>query len=593
MKTPFYQRYMVIGGIFILIGIAIVVQMLRIQHSEVAAELLKQADMYGVESRMVYPERGSIFDRWGHLLAGNETVYEVGVDLAQVSDPDTIAATVSSLLGVDYIQARDAAKRPYIEGESVYAVLADFATSAQVDQLTKLQKDYEDQALIARKGKKVPSLSGLVFSPHLKRSYPEKELGSNIVGFYKYLDREGGRGFFGVEEKYNDLLSGTPQRVRIPYNPNKAREIPQIPPGANLILTIDREIQAMTERVLDNALKSTGAVNGTIIVEDPMTGELLAIATTPRMDLNQYWKFGDIFPNPTPFNRAIGTTYEPGSVFKIMTMASALDNGSVTPDTNFVDTGTFEIGGAYIHNWDGGAWGPQDMTGCMRHSLNVCLAWTASQLGPDNFYKYIQAFGIGHQTGIDLAGEVSSPMRMPGDGQWILMDLGTNSFGQGIAVTPIEMIMAISAVANNEGKMMGPHVLKAMIDNGRQYNTTPQVVGSPIKAETAKTLTGMLTRSLEEESSDALVPGYRVAGKTGTAEIPGPGGYDSNLTNASFAGWGPIDDPRFLVYVWLERPETSIWGSVVASPVFAETVKNLVVLMDIPPDDVRQTLHGQ
>ncbi|HVN54294.1 MAG TPA: penicillin-binding protein 2 [Anaerolineaceae bacterium] len=593
MKTPFFQRYLLIASIFLVIGIAIIIQMVRIQHSEAAAALLKQADMYGVETRTIYPERGSIFDRQGHLLAGNETVYEVGVDLAQVTDPDTIAATVSSLLGVDYIQARDAAKRPYVEGKTVYAVLADFATSAQVEQLTNLQKDYADQALHTRNGEKAPSLAGLVFSPHLKRSYPEKELASNVVGFYKYLDREGGRGFFGVEEKYNDLLSGTPQRVRIPYDPNKAREIPQIPPGASLILTIDREIQAMTERVLDHALKTTGAVNGTIIIEDPNTGELLAIATTPRMDLNQYWKFGEIFPNPTPFDRTVGTTYEPGSVFKILTMASALDNGAVTPDTNFVDTGTFEIGGAYIHNWDGGAWGPQDMTGCLRHSLNVCLAWTASKLGPDNFYKYIQAFGIGHQTGVDLAGEVSYPIRIPGDGQWILMDLGTNSFGQGIAVTPIEMVMAISAVANNDGKMMGPHVLKAMIDNGRQYNTTPQVVGTPIKAETAKTLTGMLTRSLEEESSDALVPGYRVAGKTGTAEIPGPGGYESNLTNASFAGWGPIDDPRFLVYIWLEKPESSIWGSVVAAPVFSETVKNLVVLMDIPPDNVRQTLHGQ
>jgi hypothetical protein len=145
----------------------------------------------------------------------------------------------------------------------------------------------------------------------------------------------------------------------------------------------------------------------------------------------------------------------------------------------------------------------------------------------------------------------------------------------------------------NDGKMMAPHILRAMVDNGRQYNTTPQVIGTPIKAETAKTITSMLSRSLEEESSDALIPGYRVAGKTGTAEIPGPTGYSSDVTNASFAGWGPIDDPKFLVYIWLEKPRTSIWGSVVAAPVFSDVVKSLVVLMNIPPDSVREGMGSQ
>jgi cell division protein FtsI/penicillin-binding protein 2 len=270
-------------------------------------------------------------------------------------------------------------------------------------------------------------------------------------------------------------------------------------------------------------------------------------------------------------------------------MASALDKGAVKPDTPFNDTGSFLIGGFYIHNWDGGAWGPQDMVGCMQHSLNVCLAWVATQLGTDNFYNYIRAFGIGHTTGIDLAGEVNYPLRLPGDNQWYDVDLGTNSFGQGIAVTPIQIATAISAVAN-DGKMMAPHVLKAMVDNGRQYNTTPQVMGTPISADTAHTLTSMLVTSLEKESSDALVPGYTVAGKTGTAEIPGPSGYSTSLTNASFVGWGPADDPKFLVYIWLEKPTSSQWGSVVAAPVFSDVVKKLVVLMNIPPDDVRKQL---
>jgi cell division protein FtsI/penicillin-binding protein 2 len=233
------------------------------------------------------------------------------------------------------------------------------------------------------------------------------------------------------------------------------------------------------------------------------------------------------------------------------------------------------------------------MLGCMQHSLNVCLAWVATQLGPTNFYNYLQRFGIGHLTGIDMAGEVNWPLSIQGDPNWYPVNLGTNAFGQGVAATPIQMITAIAAVANNQGKMMAPHVLRSVIENGEQYNNPPQVIGTPISAETASTLTNMLTTSLEEESSVALVEGYRVAGKTGTAEIPGPGGYSSSLTNASFVGWGPVDDPRFIVYVWLEKPTSSPWGSVVAAPVFSEVVSKLVILLDLPPDDIRQQLANQ
>ena len=272
-------------------------------------------------------------------------------------------------------------------------------------------------------------------------------------------------------------------------------------------------------------------------------------------------------------------------------MASALDAGAVTPETVFTDTGQILVGGSYIYNWNSGAWGDVDMTGCMQHSLNVCLAWIATQLGPDKFYSYMRAFGLDRNTGIDLGGENHWPLKVPGDSQWYEVDLATNSFGQGISVTPVQMVMAIGAVAN-EGKMMAPHVVKAMIIDGKQYDIDPVVVGTPIKAETAETLTQMLVNSLEEESSNALVEGYTVAGKTGTAEIPTQFGYTSAVTNTSFVGWGPAEDPKFLVYVWLEKPTISIWGSEVAAPVFSKLVSKLVVLLDIPPDDVRLGLKA-
>jgi cell division protein FtsI/penicillin-binding protein 2 len=183
-------------------------------------------------------------------------------------------------------------------------------------------------------------------------------------------------------------------------------------------------------------------------------------------------------------------------------------------------------------------------------------------------------------------------LKVPGDADWYDADLGTNAFGQGVSATPLQMAIAVSAVAN-EGKLMAPRIVRSMIDKDRQLDTAPRIVGVPISKETAHILTNMLTNSLEEEASDALVDGYRIAGKTGTAEIPTPYGYSLSATNASFVGWGPVDDPRFLVYIWLEKPTSSPWGSIVAAPIFRQVVERLVVLMDIPPDSVRHALYNQ
>lgn len=593
MKTGFFSRFNLIGGALTIAGLFIFVWMIRIQTSDSAKVIENNANQYyNYTKKTFYPERGNIYDRWGHLLAGNVEVYEVGADLREVTDPRNIAMTLGNVLGEDSNKFYNLLTAYPADQKPVYVVLSNSVMPEQIEQIKALRQQMEDQAsrVSSKKQKDMPNLDGLTWSPHLERSYPEHTLGSTILGFFNYKDRTNGRGFFGVEEKYDALLAGQPVEMMVPQDPYLIQNPPQIPPGASLVLTIDREIQEMTERVLDKAVADNGATSGTIVIMDPRNGEILSMASTPRLDPNQYWTYGDLFNNSTPFNRAVGSTYEPGSVFKVITMASALDAGAVKPDTPFLDTGTFVVGGIAIHNWDRGAWGPQDMLTCMQHSLNVCLAWVATQLGPTNFYTYLQRFGIGHLTGVDLAGEVSYPLSVAGDPNWYPVNLGTNAFGQGVSTTPIQMITAISAVANNQGKMMAPHVLKAVIQDGEQYDNPPQVIGTPISADTARTLTDMLAKSLQQESSVALVDGYTVAGKTGTAEIPGPGGYLDNATNASFVGWGPVDDPQFIVYIWLERPQTSIWGSVVAAPVFSEVVKNLTVLMNLPPDSVRQEL---
>ena len=591
-------RYSFLGTLFLVLPALIALQVFSIQIRPAQSQkIAEESVQYEWVYQTIIPARGQIFDRWGNLLTGNVTVYEVGVELAQVENPQTIAQTLNVVLGIDYATVLGIASYPASD-TAVYAVVTDNVTQEQIDKLAIVIEQMDDK-YGASEDPNAPSLSGLVFKPHLSRTYPEKTLASNIVGFV------GGerKGFFGVEGKFNDLLAGKTKTIRVPVSPLEIPNKPETPTGSSLILAMDRTIQRAMEDVLDEALDDTGAQSGTIIVMNPKNGEVLAMATTPRLNPNEYWRYTEIFHaddsgQDTPFNRAVSQAYEPGSVFKVLTMAAALDAGVVTPDTIYLDQGVIEVHGLLIYNWDMGAWGPQSMQGCMQHSLNVCLAWVATQLGEQKFYSYMQAFGIGRPTGIDLAGEVPGRLKVPGDGDWYPGDLGTNAFGQGVAATPIQMITAVASLAN-QGHRMAPRIVRSVVNNDAtgqrsfQYDLGSQPINFPIKEDTARIITELLARSLENQASDALVTGYRVAGKTGTAEIPTPFGYTSNETNASFVGWGPVDDPHFIVYVWLERPKSSPWGSVVAAPVFSEAVQKLVVLMNLPPDDIRLQMAGQ
>ena len=579
MRQSYAWRSLLLAGLLAFIGVSIVLQIVRIQNSPEAAIFHTQEESYLRVLQTYYPQRGEIFDRDGHLLAGNKTVYEIGVQLSEVHDARAVSLSVAGALGLnpDALYGEIANPPQGLQ----YVVLADFVDPDKAAQLQKLQETMGAQAPSGQAN----SMAGLHFRAHPQRSYPEGSLASNVLGF---VSREG-RGYFGVEEKYNTLLAGNPIQVWVPTDPHKAVDIPRVPDGTTLVLTINRDLQAAVEQTLDASLTKYGAKNGTIVVMDPKNGEVLALASTPRMDPAKFWEYSTVYHNASEFDRAISMPYEPGSTFKILTMAAALDTGTVTPNTAFLDTGAIMVGGATIRNWDDAAWGPQDMIGCLQHSLNVCLAWVSTQVGAQNFYGYMNRFGLGHLTGIDLAGEAAGRLKMPGDGDWYPVDLATNAFGQGIAVTPMQMLMAASSIAE-DGRMVTPHVLYAMVRDGRQYSVPPQYAGSPISADTAHTLSNMLAISLEQESSNALVPGYRMAGKTGTAQIPGDYGYETGVTNASFIGWGPVDDPKFMVYVWLERPSASIWGSETAAPVFAEIAQKATVILDIPPDNIREQI---
>ncbi len=606
------KRFRFAGIFFTAIGVMILFQVLRIQFGSNATALRDFTNRYAWAVKTIKPERGEIYDRNGNLLAGNQSVYEISIEAIYLpKDPADLAWLMQSVIQVDYFKRVNAAKA--VAGDRLRNVtLADYVPPEKARQLFQLAKLWEERKTSKEKSKsdKKPDLTDiavqedkpfqdedmesdrpmdLIFSRHMARVYPEKSLASNVIGF---VSLEDGMGHFGVEEKFEQLLAGNQREVRIPLDPNLAGKTPVTPEGVSLILTIDREIQASIEKIVDNAVENTKAKSGTIVVLDPKTGEILAVSSTPRLDLNTYSDYPKIFESALHFNRAVSEPLEPGSTFKVFTMAAALDSRTVKPETTFLDTGEINVGGLPIYNWNGGAWGNQTMTGCLQHSLNVCMSWIAMKMEAGRFYDYMRKFGFGHYTGVDIALEAPGRLKLPGDNDWSEADLGANSFGQAVSTTPLQLVMAASAIAN-DGKMAMPHIVKAMVERGRQHDVQPQVAGAPITAKTARTLTDMLTISLKGESSTALVDGYSVAGKTGTAQIPVEGGYDDTETNASFIGWGPSDDPRFLVYIWLERPKTSIWGSEVAAPVFSEVVQQLVILMDLPPDQVRLQMVGK
>ena len=587
MRKEFAWRSLSLAGVFAIMGISIIVQMVRVQVSTESADFREQTNRYKGWMESIYPARGEIYDRNGNLLAGNQSVYEIGVTLKNVKNSESIAAILSATLDLDYVDTLNAINNA--DEEQIYLRLTDYVSGEQAIELQRIQDDIKEE----NRGNMqdvYDNLAGLSFREHLARSYPEEAIASNIIGFVN----RSGRGYFGIEEKYNDLLAGISVQIWVPADPNRVEEIPQVPDGTTLILTLNRDLQAATEEILDQSLYTYGAKAGSIVVMDPKNGEILAMASAPRLNLENYSEYDQIFDSASEYNRAINMPYEPGSVMKILTMAAALDMGTVTPQTSYTDTGSFPVGGAVIKNWDQAAWGIQDMTGCLEHSLNVCMAWIAVEMGPEIFYGYMSDFGIGHPTGIDLSGEAGGRLKVPGDADWYPVDLATNSFGQGVTATPVQMLMAASAIAN-EGKMVTPHILYGMLRNGRQYDFPSQSAGQPISKETASTLSEMLANSMEGEDSQATIAGYRLAGKTGTAQIPTEyGWYSIDETNASFIGWGPVDDPQFMIYVWLEKPTVSTWASDTAAPVFALVAEESVRLLNIPPDIIRlQYAAGQ
>ncbi len=507
--------------------------------------------------------RGNIYDRHGEALAVNTLEYRIGVSPSLVSDARRTATQLSSILGVDELDLYDK-----LTSDDLWVLVASNASAELAQKVRQLD------------------LPEVRMDPVPRRSYPQGPVAAQILGFV------GGdlRGYYGVEGHYNDQLAGkvTDRRVStIPF------DVPivdwQQDRGRDIVLTIDRDVQYIAESELQDDIETYAATGGSIIVINPRNGDILAMANYPSYNPNDYASITD---ESLYADAAIADQYEPGSIFKVLTMASALEMGTITPDWGYNDTGEIDVGGVPIYNWDRAAHGYTTATQALVESLNVGMATISTKMGPTDFYTMMDKFGIGRATGIDLEGEQAGTMYSPGDENWSESQLGTNAFGQGVAVTPLQMVTAVGAIANG-GLMMQPRVIHQVIDGDQVIEARPANLGRPISAETAREVTQMMVSVVSDGlDGKASVPGYSIAGKTGTAQIPTPIGYEQGTSIASFIGFFPADDPQVIVLVKLSRP-ADYWGSQTAAPAFQKLAERLVLALEIPTDDVRHELSAQ
>ena len=522
------------------------------------------------------PPDGTIRDRNGDLLVGNIPIYSVGAQIDLITDTQIAAAVLAPLLDLD--EATLLEKFVIRENEEdlrwVWHRLAHGIRGDNAEAIKKLKESWD----------------WLTLEPTWQRFYPESELASHTLGFVN-ADGNG----YGIEASQFHLLQPRPAAgmgevdvLRAPLSEELAKGKLRAFAGTDITLTIDRTIQAFVEGELDKALELYGASGGTILVMKPQTGEILASASYPDYNPSLYSTY-DVSEQGRFVDPAVSVVYEPGSVFKMFTVAAALDSGSVTQDWSYYDSGLIEYGGVLVRNSDGAGHGQQNLQGVIDHSLNVGVATLTTQhIGADVFADYVLRFGFGRPTNVGLFGEAAGLVHLPWDLNWSDGYLVTNAFGQGIAVTPIQMATAASALANH-GTMMKPRLItERRTPEGRVVPIPPKVAGQPVSAETADYVVGLMEHAVETSIVKAQVPGYRIAGKTGTAQIPVSGGYDSVEVITSFIGFGPLPDPQLLILVKLDRPQVDLsvrWGTQTAAPVFNLVASRLFVLLGIPPTE--------
>ena len=556
-------RYFTIIGVIIISHIFLVFNIYNLQFNK-GAFYSAQAQYQNNASGILESERGNIYftDKNNNLIPAvlnkdYSVIFAVPKEIQESSAPlagqaNKLGEILKKISLILNIPTEDLEKKLNKKND-LYELLAQKATNEQVEQINRLD------------------IKGIYVKKQKLRFYPFGSLASHLIGFVsptndkeiaKYGNTQIGR--YGLELEFNDLLTGQAgsfnnSRIIKPEN------------GKDLILTLDRNIQAQSEEILKNLADKWSVSGGSIIVQEPKSGKILSMASFPDFDPNNYQEFEiKNFLNPV-----IQSVYEPGSVFKLITMATGIDSGKITPETTYVDSGSITLNGKTIRNWDLKAYGKQTMSNVIEHSINTGSVFAERKIGHDIFYNYLAKFGINELTDIDLPGEVRGNINNLKNGKEI--DFATASFGQGVAVTPIRLISAISAIAN-EGVLMKPLILA---------DDKPEVVRRVVSKDSAHKVAEMMVSAVKKNFI-ADIQNYNIAGKTGTAFIPDfkNGGYDTSEVIHTYVGFAPVNNPKFVILIKLEKPSAPLAGETVV-PAFRELAQFILNYYNVAPDDIK------
>lgn len=511
------------------------------------------------------PDRGDIFDRNGGLLATTVDSYSIFATPSNMTNKKDAAMLVAKALETDY--------------GSVYEKLDSNKPFVWIKR--KVDSSFKENI-------KKLNLAGIGILKEKKRIYPKGRLASQILGFVG-IDNQG---LANLELKYDSYLRGREGKLITEIDvrgrdilTSSLREIQTPSNGMNLTLTIDESIQYVAEKGIRNAVKKSKARSGVVIVMDVKTGEILALASYPDFDPNEYNR-----SKPENwYNRAITQSYEPGSTFKLVTIAAGLQENAITPKSPIYCADSVELGGRTIKNSHTIKFKtryvlPEEI---LEQSINTGAVQVALKLGKKKFYQSIKKFGFGEPSGIDLPGE--SPGILRGESLWYPVDVGTISFGQGVAVTPIQLIKCLSSIANG-GVLVRPHIVKKIESQNKSYikifatDKKGRSVSEKVANEVLEMSEVVVTKGT---GKTAKIRNFRVGGKTGTAEKPkSGGGYYSDRYVPSFIGFVPASDPKISVIVVVDEPQTEYWGEVVAAPVFKEVTEFALRKLNIAPDSL-------
>ncbi len=534
-------------------------------------DLSNQANFQYSGSKKIHASRGNIYsndDTWLAVMRTNWLLF------AEIKKIDRKHSEIANMLAPLFIKVEDYEKTEDYKVELL----------KEIDRIESiLNKDGAiwvplRHRITTELKEKIQEMkiSGLGFEKEENRFYPEGSSSAQLLGFVGKNDKGEDTGYFGLEGYYDISLTGKSGFVNrkkdlkgAPLLSEDIQESESIA-GTDLYTYIDKRIQRSIEEKLESGIQKYGAIEGTVVVMDPRTGGIVAMASYPYYDPARYYDYdGKLYRNP-----AISDTFEPGSVFKVIVMAAGIDAGLVEPDTKCdICDKPLKVDKYYIETWDRKYYADTTMTEVIVHSDNVGMSFVAQKLGEEKMYDYLTKFGIGKMTGIDLQGESAVPLRKKGT--WNVVDLMTSSFGQGVATTPMQIVRAVGAIANN-GVLVTPKVVKNEKQDGVQV----------ISKEAAQKMTDIMIESSKHgESQWTNLKGFSIAGKTGTAQIPIEGHYDATKTIASFVGFAPANDPKFVMMVTLKEPQSSQWASETAAPLWYSIAKDLFQYYGIQPEN--------